>query len=268
MSERDGEAAAMTAASGSGAALLCTLVAGGEGAPLHLVPSVGTTPMSLLRLARAISPRRPVRSFAYAGLEDEGPPHDSLEAMAAAYVAELLAMSPRGPYLLGGHCLGGAVALEMALQLEAAGHEVARVAVLDSVAPLLASDGSWSERQAAGGAEVAAVEKHLRSALEEIIARTVGHYPALAPDVFRRLSALLRSHIDAGVAYRARPLRAPLRVLRTEGCRDAVLDGWTRIATGGLSLHDVPGDTFSMLRPPHVEAVGETLGRVLEGGER
>ncbi len=95
---------------------------GGTRAP-YLVPSVGSTP-SLVRLARAIDPRRPVRSFAYAGLEDDAAPHRTLEAMAAACVEELLAASPEGPYLLGGHCPGGTVALEIALQLEARGRNV------------------------------------------------------------------------------------------------------------------------------------------------
>ena len=39
------------------------------------------------------------------------------------------------PYMLGGHSLGGWVAFEMALQLEARGHKVGAVVVLDTPAP-------------------------------------------------------------------------------------------------------------------------------------
>ena len=59
--------------------LLATLVRDGDGASLVLVPSVGTTPLGLVRLARAIVPRRVVHSFAYAGVEDDAFPAASDE---------------------------------------------------------------------------------------------------------------------------------------------------------------------------------------------
>lgn len=254
---------AMKAPDDGRATLLCALAAGGTGAPLYLVPSVGSTPLSLMRLARAIDPRRPVRSFAYAGLEDDAAPHRTLEAMAAACVDELLALSPDGPVLLGGHCLGGTIALEMALQLEARGRDVARLVVLDSIAPLIEGSHRASAGPDVAGSRAAAAESSFRRSIEEIVTRTIGAYPVIGPNAFRRLGDLLKLHIEAGVAYRARPLRARTCVLRTAGCGDAVLDGWSRIAPDALSFHDVPGDTFSMLRLPHVETVGRILGRLL-----
>jgi hypothetical protein len=35
--------------------------------------------------------------------------------------------------------------------------------------------------------------------------------------------------------------------------------GWSELAPGGLEIHDVPGDSFSMLQEPHVQALGEKL---------
>jgi thioesterase domain-containing protein len=241
------------------AALLYTLSREGAGAPLYLVPSAGLTPLSLVALARAISPRRPVHAFAYAGMEDDRPPHRTLEAMATTYLMELRAQSPRGPYLLGGHCLGGSVALEMALQLEASGVAVARLVLLDSIAPLV---GDADPADAAG----TGLERHVRRAIEGIATRTLTHYPLLPIEVSRRIAGLLRLHIEAGMAYRARPLRARACVLRTAECDDAATAGWAQIATGGLSLREVPGDTFSMLRPPHAAVVGRALGAVLPAG--
>lgn len=40
-------------------------------------------------------------------------------------------MQPEGPYLLGGHSYGGAVAMEIALLLESWGHEVGLLVVSD-----------------------------------------------------------------------------------------------------------------------------------------
>ncbi|CAG0974751.1 Dimodular nonribosomal peptide synthase [Burkholderiales bacterium] len=243
--------------------LLCPLTPGRAGTPCFLVPSAGTTPLSLVRLARSIAPPRPVHAFAYAGLEDDRPPHETLEAMAGAYVEELVAVAPHGPYLLSGHCLGGAVALDMALRLEARGARVSCLAMLDSIAPLLATEGPGP-----GDAELPATPDafgpSLRSVLEGLVERTLRSYPALGPDVFERLRAMLVLHVDAGVRYRARPVRAPVHLLQTGAADIPVDDRWTHIAAGVLTRRMVPGDTFSMLRPPHVEAVGRILGRVLE----
>ncbi|HWD19234.1 MAG TPA: condensation domain-containing protein [Verrucomicrobiae bacterium] len=62
-------------------------------------------------------------------------PFDSIEAMAARYVAEMKALQPAGPYRIGGYCFGGVVAYEMARQLEAQGEETAVLALLDSSPP-------------------------------------------------------------------------------------------------------------------------------------
>lgn len=241
----------------SAAPLLTTLAARGEGPPLFLAPSVGTTPLSLVRLARSIVPALRVYAFAYAGLEDDSPAHDTFEAMASACVDELVAKCPEGPCLVGGHCLGGAVAHAITHELEARGRTVSRLVVMDSVAPLPAD---------ASGPMDAKVEDHARRAIADVVERTLSHSGTFSPEMFRRLAGLLKLHIEAGAAYRAQPIRAPLCVLRSRAFPDDVVEGWTRIATGALSRHEVPGDTFSMLRPPHVDAVGRILGRVLMQG--
>lgn len=232
--------------------LSCVLAAGAPGTPFVIVPSVGSTPLSLVRLARAIAPARPVRSFAYAGLEDDAAPHPTVEAIARANVDELMADAPRGPWLVGGHCFGGAVAVAMALDLQSRGAEVRGVAVLDGFAPR-GTDVAADEAISPAG----------RRAIEETRRRTLEHYPSLERDVFDRVSALLRLHIDASLSYRAAPLRVPLRVFRAAGSEDAMVAGWPRLATAGCAIEVVPGDTFSMLRPPEVEAVGRMLGRAL-----
>jgi amino acid adenylation domain-containing protein len=60
---------------------------------------------------------------------------DTIEAMAATHLSDILAVRPRGPYLLGGHCNGALVALEVARLLRARGEEVPLVVMLDAVAP-------------------------------------------------------------------------------------------------------------------------------------
>jgi thioesterase domain-containing protein len=53
--------------------------------------------------------------------------------MASLYVREIRKFQPHGPYLLGGYCLGGTIALEMAQQLREQGESVALLALFDTM---------------------------------------------------------------------------------------------------------------------------------------
>jgi thioesterase domain-containing protein len=241
--------------------LACPLCRG-EGTPLFLVPSVGTTPLSLVRLARAIVPRRPVHAFAYAGLEDERPPHATFEAMAEAYVTELVALAPDGEVHLGGHCLGGAVALEMAQQLASRGRSVSRLVMMDAVAPRLVDDGVAHDPQRRK--KLDALPPAVREILLGVADRTHASANMLEPGVAERLGDLVGRHLDAAFAYRARRCDVPIVILVTDGDEDASGGRWARIAGAGVVRHAIPGDSFSMLHAPHVDAVGRVLGRALD----
>jgi thioesterase domain-containing protein len=245
--------------------LLWTLCPSGGGTPLFLVPSVGTTPLSFVRLARALSPPRPVHAFGYAGMDDDAAPHATIEAMAAACNDELLARSPRGPWALGGHCFGGVVALEMTRQLEAQDRDVARLVLIETIPPPLAGAGAASPGDAA---QAAALEAHARSVLEALVARTAQHAQLLEADVARRVRTVIEHHVSTAIAYRARPVRAGADLFRTAQCSSAVRAGWSPIVGGGLADHAIPGDTFSLLQPPHVADVGRSIGAALRAADR
>ncbi len=57
---------------------------------------------------------------------------DTIEAMAARYVPDLLAAQPEGAFRLAGYCHGGLAAWEIAHQLERAGRTVERVMLIDT----------------------------------------------------------------------------------------------------------------------------------------
>jgi thioesterase domain-containing protein len=58
--------------------------------------------------------------------------HATVEEMASYYISEIRRIQPRGPYFLGGYCLGGILAFEMAQQLLRRGEQVAIVAQLST----------------------------------------------------------------------------------------------------------------------------------------
>jgi amino acid adenylation domain-containing protein len=84
-------------------------------------------------LARYLGNGQPLYTLAPHGLDGEPIP-DSIEEMAADRLSTLLQFRPTGPYLLGGHCNGGLVALEMARQLKARGLRVDLLVMIDAFA--------------------------------------------------------------------------------------------------------------------------------------
>lgn len=84
-----------------------------------------------LKLSRALGPDQPFYVL---------PPQDirllpaapSIEEMAAAHLEALRAVRPRGPYIIGGFCIGGLVAYELAQQIEASGEKVEMLLVIDA----------------------------------------------------------------------------------------------------------------------------------------
>lgn len=60
------------------------------------------------------------------------PGADTLEDMARLYVPRLVKAQPAGPFRIGGYCLGGILAWEIARQLEALGRDVECLVLLDS----------------------------------------------------------------------------------------------------------------------------------------
>jgi thioesterase domain-containing protein len=83
-------------------------------------------------LGEHFSPDFPLYGLQSQGLDGESAPLHTIEEMAAYYLREVRAVQPKGPYYLGGYCLGGTIAYEMAQVLLQQGEEVALVAMLDT----------------------------------------------------------------------------------------------------------------------------------------
>ena len=114
---------------------IVALQPGGAERPFFFVPSGEGNPFNFYALARELGPDRPVYGFQGRGLHGDAPAHDRVEDKAADHIEAMRAVQPHGPYLLGGHCVGAIVALEMALQLQRCGERVALLAAVDALAP-------------------------------------------------------------------------------------------------------------------------------------
>src|SRR5204862_1758864 len=106
----------------------------GSGTPFFCVAGGGSPTTSLRALAEFIE-GRPCYGIQARGLEERARPDHSIEACARRYLTEIRAIQPSGPYLVGGFSFGGLVAFEMACRLQAAGEQVALLAILETIAP-------------------------------------------------------------------------------------------------------------------------------------
>jgi len=83
------------------------------------------------QLAQYLGSDQPFCNVAPLGLDGREVP-GTVEEIAAVYVRAVRERYPRGPYILGGFCMSGVVAFEMARQLRRSGHEVPLVVVIEA----------------------------------------------------------------------------------------------------------------------------------------
>jgi len=104
----------------------------GSKPPLFLVHGAGGNVLLYRSLGEHLAPDFPLYGLQSKGLDGESQPLRTIEEMAACYLRELRTVQAEGPYYLGGYCLGGTVAYEMAQILRREGEEVPLVAMLDT----------------------------------------------------------------------------------------------------------------------------------------
>jgi len=109
----------------------------GNERPLFLIHAGGGYVFFYRALALRLGRERPVYAIRAETKSDGfGRPFEqceSIEELAARYIAEIKTVQPKGPYFLGGGCVGGVVAFEMAKQLRAQGEDIAApVMIFDS----------------------------------------------------------------------------------------------------------------------------------------
>ncbi|MEM9161530.1 MAG: alpha/beta fold hydrolase [Cyanobacteria bacterium P01_F01_bin.4] len=84
------------------------------------------------RFSQLLGGDRPFYALQRPDLDGSDVAYTTVEALAAACIQEMRMVQPTGPYLIGGHCFGGAVAFEMAQQLQAEGDAIADLIIVDA----------------------------------------------------------------------------------------------------------------------------------------
>jgi thioesterase domain-containing protein/acyl carrier protein len=130
----------------AGSSLLVTIQPLGSRLPLFCFHGAGGNVLIYRELSRHLGSDRPFYGLQSQGLEGDKPFLTSIEDMAAVYLDEIRRVQPDGPYMLGGYCMGGIIALEVAQRLYATGEKVAMLALFDTINwSKVRTDAAWSE---------------------------------------------------------------------------------------------------------------------------
>jgi thioesterase domain-containing protein len=207
--------------------------------------------------------------------------------MATNYIESIMEIQSHGPYYLGGWSFGGIVAYEMAQQLLRAGEKIAFLGLIESYTPMLVNilESEYSEKYGLDGGdqEVVMLESFARDLLgidtftEFISQSELSREPDKLfawirdkamerelfpsdPDHLHRLFDVFRANIMAMNSYQAKPYKGRITLFRADGDvgSKSIGDsarGWEDLASGGLTIKNIQGNHYTILRQPYVSAL-------------
>lgn len=117
----------------SGWSPLVAIQIAGSRPPFFCMHGAGGTVLMYRDLARHLGDDQPFYGLQSQGLDGGCAPLTTVDEMAALYATEIQRVQPRGPYFLGGYCMGGTVAFAVAQRLQAEGEPVALLALFDTM---------------------------------------------------------------------------------------------------------------------------------------
>jgi thioesterase domain-containing protein len=276
--------------------LLVPVRKGGAKPPLFLMHAHGGNVLDYHPLVKHLESDQPVYAFQARGLDGNIIEDATLQEMAAAYVAELSSFQPEGPYFLGGFCLGGLLALEVAEQLTAAGQRVALVIMVQSIHPEAmgfkpntpALRRWWYQMRKRADLELENLSNGRKGYLAERImhlwdvvrVRTSIAYKNLtgknlymSPELSKLFffEALGVEHKKAMDEYRPAPYGGDVLVFRaSKQLAGLIADenlGWNDTVQGNLEICEVPGHQQNLLLEPNVSHLAKELSTRLKAAQ-
>lgn len=188
--------------------------------------------------------------------------------MAAYYIEQIRSIQPEGPYLLGGFCSGGAIAFEMALQLQQQGFSVPLVALMNTVNT---KEKQKQEQAQPGWSRLRAWRQNLKIRLKDLLYKYYLATSEQAPKFIRRQSVYSICSVAAETYIPTRQFKGKLLLFKSKEVMfnlshpwssTATFDpllGWGEWATFGVKVYENEGDFVGMLQEPLVKDMSEHL---------
>ncbi|MGW5438835.1 thioesterase domain-containing protein [Nocardia asteroides] len=260
-----------TADDASALAPVLALRGHGSGAPLFCVHPVVGLAWSFAGLSGALDcPLYGIQSPAIG--QDLAQP-ESLDALAADYVARIRAVQPHGPYRLLGWCVGGVIAHAMAVRLRDLGERVELLAMLDSfvgdvgyrsdvpvtVGDLLGQFGTEHEL-------VTPVTDFTADDAAALVSTLPGPFAVLTEERVRRMFAGILHAQIIGATHRPRVFDGDL-LFFTAGRDDRgagrAAGGWRDHIAGTITDIAVDATHWDITGPRALETIGPALAAAL-----
>jgi thioesterase domain-containing protein len=180
------------------------------------------------------------------------PLYNTVPDLAAAFRRDILSIQPNGPYFLGGMCDGGILALEIALQLQDQGLEVALLAQFDTPVNGYFRRKNWAQRIwyliCSGGLPSRVLSKLTEpgpfNPLEE-------RYMLISTAIWKAVYAYRPNRVFHGEITLFRGFANPTLFNHLED----IATGWNRRASLGIQVHDVTGDHIHLFSDPSSQRV-------------
>jgi thioesterase domain-containing protein len=260
---------------------LVTIQPGGSKRPLFFIHVLGEGLKLCRPLSSHLDPEQPIYGLAV-GIMDEVS-LNKVDDVVGQYIKEMRSIQPEGPYLLAGIYCGGRIAYEMALRLHAQGQKVALLALIDTL-----KDGEAikiipvKDRVLAHGSNLLRLgpayllnKRRLGVVKNRLISIFWKFYERLGLPLPQACQSFTypKKKEEGNMEWvfapeDVYPDRVTLfRAIENTGFIEHDL-GWSELAPGGLEIHDVPGDSLSLLQEPHVQRLAEKLTDCIDRVQR
>ncbi|MGK8553745.1 non-ribosomal peptide synthase/polyketide synthase [Nocardia gipuzkoensis] len=263
-----------------GLGVLLPIRAEGTADPLFCLHPMYGLSWSYVGLARFLPTEQPVLGIQSPALSEDGYLPGSVTEMARRYAAEIRAVQPEGPYRLLGWSLGGVVAHAVATELQAAGEQVALLAMLDSYPDLDVSDFRGTIRQGLaeigiGGDAISAegdIHELSEEALDSLHASIPPELAVLTKDRLRRIYRSAVRSVELIAEHRPAVYRGTLEYFsagiggpgQTEADLRAAATQWQPYVAGDIVDRPIKANHQQMASPEALAEIGPQLAGLLD----
>jgi len=236
--------------------------------PVFFVHPVSGLSWCYSRLLRHLDTDRPIYGLQSSGWSEPTGAPKALEDMAAEYVEMIRGIQASGPYALAGWSMGGVLAHEIAVRLQAEGETVALLAMLDSFPPDGApgtedgDDSGASEFREVMAAQLQLpVDAHVGSVAQDG-EPAVG---SVADELEESVAfSVFQSNRRALAEFRPRQFKGDVLVLRAAaGPRHEEGEIWRLHVSGRIRQEYLGCGHYEMLDPGPAATIGEILSEEL-----
>jgi amino acid adenylation domain-containing protein len=241
------------------------------------------------RLPRYLSSDQPVYGLQHQSQDGHRALYTSIEAMAAHYIKEIRAIRAKGPYYLGGLCIGGMVAFEIAQQLQKQDEEVPLLVLIDPAKSRSGELSSAFQGEPSSSSHIAwirnKVYRHLRDLaplgpqeqLSYALVRAQNRITGLRGKINwmgrrvlceafgRPLPPPLRTDYIVSIYQRANQAYAPeayrgrVILFKTQGRYRSGYSGWENLLAGESEIEELDTDHDTVFKEPYVQILGDKL---------